>query len=113
MRRASPLKSLIAISVSVLLLLTAGYLATTTVSEQQSQECATGDEVTSYRNTWDDVYFAWYWWPKRDDDKVFSSCIGPATYLRYHPYDGAALAAVGAGIAGWVGLRGSAKMGKK
>lgn len=107
------MKSLIAISFSVLLLLTAGYLAITTVSEQQSQGCSTGDEVTSYRNTWDDVYFVWQWWPKRDDDKVFSSCIGPATYLRYHPYDGAVLATVGAGIAGWVGVRDRTKVGKK
>lgn len=106
------MKSLIAISISALLLLTAGYLATTTISEQQSQECATGDEATSYRNTWDDVYFVWQWWPNRDDDKVFSSCIGPAAYLRYHPYDGAVLAFVGAGIAGWIGLRDKPKAGE-
>jgi len=107
------LKSLIAISISALLLLTAGYLATTTISEQQSQECASGDAADSYKNSWEDVYFVWQWWPNRDEGKVFVDCVGPSTYLRYHPYDGALLAFAGAGIAGWIGLRDKPKLGKK
>ena len=107
------MKALIAISISALLLLAAGYFATTTVSELQYQECASGEAVDSYRNSWQDVYFFWQWWPNRDEGKGFIACVGPATYLRYHPYDMAVLAFVGAGVAGWIGLKDQPKDKKK
>lgn len=107
------MKALIAISISALLLLAAGYFATTTVSEKLSQECARGEEVNSYQNSWEDVYFFWQWWPNRDEGKYFLACVGPSTYLRYHPYDVAVLALIGAGVAGWIGLKDQPKDKKK
>jgi len=107
------LKSLTALTIAIVLLLTAGYFATTTVSEKLSQECARGEEVNSYQNSWEDVYFFWQWWPNRDEGKGFIACVGPATYLRYHPYDMAVLAFVGAGVAGWIGLKDQPKDKKK
>jgi hypothetical protein len=106
------LKSIIALTIAAALLLTAGYLATTTVNEQLSQECVSPYDA-SYQNTWSDVYFVWQWWPNRDDDKGFVACIGPKTYLRYHPWDGAILALAGAGVAGYIGLSDKPKKGKK
>lgn len=106
------MKSLITLTIAAALLLTAWYFATTTVTEQLSQECASV-ENTSYRNTWSDVYFAWQWWPNRDGDKGFVACVGPTTYLRYHPWDAAALALVGAGMAGYIGLSDKPKSDKR
>lgn len=83
------------------------------MSEQTGQACASGDEINSYRNTWTDVYFIWQWWPNRDEGKGFIACVGPATYLRYHPWDVAALALSGAGVAGYIGLNDKPKGKKK
>lgn len=107
------MKSVISLSIAAILLLSAGYFATTTVSEQTGQSCAREGELTSYRNTWQDVYFFWQWWPQRDDNKGFPACIGPASYIRYHPYDAAALAFIGAGVVGWIGLKDQPKGKKK
>lgn len=107
------MKSIIALTIAAALLLTAGYLAPTTVNEQLSQECARGDEVNSYQNSWQDVYFFWQWLPNRDEGKYFLACVGPATYLRYHPWDGAMLALAGAGVAGYIGLSDKPKSDKR
>ena len=107
------MKSLAALTIAIGLLITAGYFATTTVSEQLSQECAVGEEINSYQNSWDDVYFVWQWWPNRDEGKGFVTCAGPSNYLRYHPYDAAVLALVGAGLAGYVALNDKPKGKKK
>lgn len=107
------MKSLAALTIAISLLITAGYFATITVSEQLSQECASRENANSYQNSWDDVYFVWQWWPNRDEGKGFIACVGPTTYLRYHPYDVAVLALVGAGVAGYVGLTDKSKDKKK
>lgn len=107
------MKSLAALTIAIGLFITAGYFATTTVSEQLSQSCASGKLVRSYQNSWEDVYFFWQWWPNRDDDMGFVACVGPAGYLRYHPYDAAALALIGAGVAGYIGLNSKSKDKKK
>lgn len=107
------MKSLAALTIAIGLLITAGYFATTTVSEQLSQECAVGEEINSYQNSWDDVYFVWQWWPNRDEGKAFLDCVGSSTYLRYHPYDAAVLTIVGAGIAGYIAFNDKPKDKKK
>jgi hypothetical protein len=107
------LKSLAALTIAIGLLITAGYFATTTVSEQLSQDCAVGEEINSYQNSWEDVYFVWQWWPNRDEGKAFLDCIGPTAYLRYHPYDAAALALIGAGVAGYIAFNDKPKGKKK
>jgi len=107
------LKSLATLTIAIGLLITAGYFATTTVSEQLSQGCASGDEISTYQNNWDDVYFVWQWWPNRDEGKGFVMCVGPSTYLRYHPYDVAVIALIGAGVAGYIGLNDKPKGKKK
>lgn len=107
------MKSLTALTIAIVLLLTAGYFATTTVSEQLSQGCAGGEAVNSYQNSWQDVYFFWQWWPNRDEGKSFLACVGPSHYLRYHPYDAAALALVGAGVFGYIGINDKLKEKKK
>lgn len=107
------MKSLAALTIAIGLLITAGHFATTTVSEQLSQECASGDGVSTYQNSWDDVYFFWQWWSNRDDGKYFLACVGPSAYLRYHPYDAAALMLVGAGVAGFVAFNDKSKGKKK
>lgn len=107
------MKTLAALTITIVLFIMAGYFATTIVSEQLSQGCASRGEINSYQNSWEDVYFFWQWWPNRDDGKGFVACVGPSTYLRYHPYDAAALALVGAGVAGYIGLNDKPKDQKK
>lgn len=107
------MKSLATLIIAIVLLLMAGYFATTTVSEKLSQECAASEEIGSYQNSWQDVYFFWQWWPNRDEGKYFLACVGPSTYLRYHPYDVAVLVLIGAGVAGWIGLKDKPKDKKK
>ncbi len=107
------MKSLVALTIAIGLLITAGYFATTTVNEQLAQECARGDEINSYQNSWEDVYFVWQWWPNRNEGKGFVACVGPSHYLRYHPYDAAALALVGAGVAGYISWQDKSKKGEQ
>lgn len=99
------MKQIIAFTLAIGLLFTAGYFASTVVSEQLAHECASPAEVNSFRNTWRDVYIVTQWWPQRDAGKGFMACIGPSSYLRYHPYDAAILSLVLAGLTGYVGFR--------
>ncbi len=109
------MKQIIAPILAAILLLTTGYFATTVVSEQVSQSCASGDEINLYKNTWTDVYLVTEWWPKRDEGQSFIDCVGPTEYLRYHPYDLAALSFIGAGVASFIAYRfnNPQKVGKK
>lgn len=104
------MKIIIALSLAGLLLLAAIGLAQTTVSEQLSQQCSSS---TTYQNSWRDVNFVWEWLPNRDEGKGFVDCLGPAEYIRYHPYDIAFLSLIGAGVAGFIALRDDTKGPKK
>lgn len=99
------MKSLVAFSVAVLGLFLAGYLTTKTITEKISQSCARGESSMHYTNSWRDTYWVGDWWQNRDDDQGFVDCVGPAEYIRYRPYDMAALSLVIAAAAGWIGYK--------
>jgi len=103
------LKSIIALTIAIALFITAGYFGTTTVNEQLSQSCAVGENKNTYSNSTQDAYFFWQWWPNRDAGQSFVDCVGPSSYLRYHPYDVAFLALLGAGVVGYFGLKDGSK----
>lgn len=97
------MKTLIAMSLAVLLLLTAGYLATTTFTTKVDQTCSS---ESNYRNSWRDVYL----FTQRDDSGGKSSidlksCNGPSVYVRYHPYDLVAVSLVAALGTGFIAYR--------
>ena len=104
------MKTLIAASLAILLLFTAGFFATTTVTEKIGQTCSS---ESTYRNSWRDVYFVGSWLPKRDDSKSFLQCVGPSEYLRYHPVDLAFVSLVGAVGAGLIAYRSETMDSKK
>lgn len=104
------MKTIIAASLAVLLLVAALSLSQTTVSERMSQSCSSS---SSYQNSWRDVYFITEWWPNRDEGKAFVDCVGPAEYIRYHPYDIALLSLLGATVAGAVAYRAETTRKKK
>lgn len=105
------MKTLIAMSLAVLLLLGAGYFMTTTVTEKISQTCSTGE--ANYQNSWRDVYLVSEWFPNRDDGRNFLHCVGPSEYIRYHPYDIALASLLGAAVVGFIAYRSETMYTKK
>lgn len=109
------MKTLVAISVAVLLLIVAGHFATTTVTEKIGQRCFSEDEagLVKYANSWEDTYLITSWLPQRNQNNSFVDCIGPSQYIRYHPVDVAAVSFLGALTAGFVAYRGETMYTKK
>ncbi|MCC7543430.1 hypothetical protein IT415_01840 [bacterium] len=107
------MRSVVALSAAVLLAALGVLLLRTTINEKVAQSCARGEEMNSFQSVQRDVYFVWQWLPSRDDSKSFIDCVGPATYISYRPYDGAALAWLGTVLALSVGLRDERKGNKQ
>ena len=104
------MKTLIAISVALLLLIAAGHLGTTTVTEKTGQQCSSFEY---YQNEWRDTYWLADWFQNRDDGKNFATCVGPSQYIRYHPRDLALLSFLGALTAGFIAYRNETMHTKK
>jgi hypothetical protein len=105
------MKTLIAMSLAVLLLLSAGYFATTTITTKVDQTCSS---ESNYQNSWRDVYF----FTQQSETGGTPSmdlrmCTGPSVYVRYHPVDVAAVSFLGALTAGFITYRNETMHTKK
>ena len=107
------MKTLIALSFSVLLFLAAGYFLTSTITARTGHICDDQLALVDLANTWQDVYTVTEWYPYRDDGAAFKTCSGSSQYIRYHPVDLAAVSLLGALVAGFIAYRSETMYTKK